>query len=523
MKKRLVSLLLVLTLVLSVFPLQTFAASQTAKNIKVEEAKYSSTGLFSVTTSFEWSYTGVRNARLILLDDRLKGSYENSGVSGYGDFTDFGNIGSKRFSNYEAAKAYDDQTNAYRFLAASANIPAIYNGDKITVVFSGLENAVPLNKDDTYFVYLWVTFGSKFYPDNLICVIRVKDGELTFTPATKTETYRNHYDSSEESFTEIKKSENRGFDLYVIPGSNMKHVISSGAEEQLNLNDPIVDIIYEADPGYWFPENYSIQPIQNARIANNMVNGITMTRADDGSRITLSGKLIDFTRISLPHAERKPSSHTHTPTNWDYDDATHWKYECIDPACPDDKDTARTNEGLHNHNLEGGTKCECGHTITPEHICTPSTTYLNQDPSEHWKYLCTDPNCTKGNYNKIDPATRGEHHYDTINDLLCDTCGYVREAHPCTESGWLYNDAGHWKQYCTVNDCANRNTKKSEGAHVFTDDNDTTCNTCGYTRIAPAEKPDTGDITNIPLWTALFLGGMALLWVQLEQRKRQQF
>lgn len=36
----------------------------------------------------------------------------------------------------------------------------------------------------------------------------------------------------------------------------------------------------------------------------------------------------------------------------------------------------------------------------------------------------------------------------------------------------------------------------------------------------PAEHPDTGDITNIPLWTALFLGGVALLWVQLSQRKR---
>jgi len=409
--KRVFSLLLVLTLILAAFPVTASAVSETAKNIKVNEAKYSATGLFSVTTSFEWAYTGVKNARLILLKDRLKGSYENSGVSGYGDFTDFGDIADKNFKNYADAKAYDDKTNAYGFLAASGNIPSISYGDKKTVVFSGLENAIPLNRDDTYFVYLWVTYSSKFYPDNLICVIQVKDGKLSFTGATRTDEYRNHYDAT-GTFTKIEDAvvKKGYFDLFVNPGSHMNRIVSSGAEEQLNLTDPIVDIIYKADDGYYFPEDYSILPVQRARMVNNnTVNGISLARAADGSQITLSGKLTDHTKITLPPATKIGGEHTHTPS---YD----W------------------------------------------------------DRNQHWQVICNTADCA--DYKKT--ANPAPHKFDSAYDKDCD-CGYTR---------------------------------------ILTEDNK---------EVRPEDKPETGDITNIPLWTAIVFAGLALLWVQLEQRKRQQY
>ena len=59
--------------------------------------------------------------------------------------------------------------------------------------------------------------------------------------------------------------------------------------------------------------------------------------------------------------------------------------------------------------------------------------------------------------------------------------------------------------------------------HVYTDGHDPDCNVCGYTRKITAERPGTGDITNIPLWTMLFFAGVALMYVQLTQRKREQF
>ena len=113
---------------------------------------------------------------------------------------------------------------------------------------------------------------------------------------------------------------------------------------------------------------------------------------------------------------------------------------------------------------------------------------------------------------------------DTIIRLPNASSKQVANSHTCHKSEkWIYNDTQHWRWFCTDPSCKSYQIHSDKNYHIFTDDFDTSCNTCGYTRTAPAEHPDTGDITHVPLWTTLFLGSMATLWLQLEQRRRQQY
>jgi len=496
--KRMFSLLLALTLVLSIFPVTASAGAATKHNF--HEVTFKDNELDSFKFSFYWTTATIYDGgRLILMTKELEGSKG----SGLGDFSNDGKY-KDTYGSYEEAKANTE----FGFIYATEP-EQIYSGSTKTMSMSGLADLIDMEDGKPYYIYLWVQNGSHFYPDNLVCVIQMKNGKVKYSPGYIPEgkmanDYRNYYD--EMVFLDIDK-----LNVVSVPGAGMT-ISSNASQTGLAANTAISTITVTANPGYYFPKSYKAPTL----------NGITVKRINE-TTLEITGTPIRDTVIYLPDATQDPSNmHSCTPTGWDYDGTNHWKFECSDSGCPNGKNTTKTNEGIHNHNLENNTKCVCGHTIAAEHTCVPSSTYYNQDPIAHWKYLCTVSGCDKGNHNKIDPSTRGEHIYDNINDLECNTCGYVRTAHTCTKSDWLYNNTTHWKNYCVVSDCVNRNSKINEGVHKFDSPQDTTCD-CGYTRTAPAEKPETGDITNIPMWTMLFFGGIALLWVQLEQRKRQQF
>lgn len=303
--KRLLSLLLVLTLVLAAFPVIAYADA--AEDIYVYGPKYHSSGaLASISTTFRWT-SGAVDGRLILSSKRLEGGdgtkYNNNE---YGSFTNAG-IYASSFSNFDAAKNYN--SNYFQFITYSGE-QHIATGANMTLNIP--DGTIPMNTNGTYYVYLWVQNGSYFYPDNLICVIQVENGKLTFTPATK-------------------------------------------------------------------------------------------------------------------------------------------------PATP--------NAGFTSNNYR--------------------------------------------NYYE-------DNNFQEVPEKAPEIF------HECKPSKWLWDDTNHWQMKCGTAGCQNRTVKINQQAHSFTDASDTTCD-CGYTRTAPAEKPATGDVTHIPMWTALFLGGVALLWIQLEQRKRQYF
>ena len=87
----------------------------------------------------------------------------------------------------------------------------------------------------------------------------------------------------------------------ITPGSNMTKTADSGAAEQTGLTGPMTDVVYTADEGYYFPENYSV----------DAVNGISVTR-NSYTQITVSGTPTADASITLtaPMAKTTPAAPT---------------------------------------------------------------------------------------------------------------------------------------------------------------------------------------------------------------------
>lgn len=381
MKKRIIPVLMALIIVLSSFPV--IASAGAAVNLSVSNATYYANGsLKSIDATFDWSSGGVNTARLILMRNPLNGSKGE----GYGDFSDFGTYGST-YSSYNEA----EDNSSFGFIVAS-NETGLEMYETKTMSLTIPEDAIDMNSNQTYYIYLWVQYGGHFYPDNLICVIDVNNNTLKYSPAYIPEGgysnyYRNYYDSN--VLLEVDKR-----NVIVIPGQNMT---STGNTTQTGMenNTAINTITITANNNCYFPEYYGV----------SSQNGIQVMRVSD-TQLQITGTPTADTIIRLPDASEKQTTNTHT-----CQESKEWKY----------------------------------------------------DANQHWHWFCTDPTC---------------------------------------------------KSY---------QIHSSKNYHVFTDDFDTTCNTCGYVRTAPAEHPDTGDITHIPIWTTLFLGGISMLWLQLEQRKRERY
>ncbi|MGN1373535.1 MAG: hypothetical protein ACI4VK_05795 [Candidatus Coproplasma sp.] len=105
------------------------------------------------------------------------------------------------------------------------------------------------------------------------------------------------------------------------------------------------------------------------------------------------------------------------------------------------------------------------------------------DETYHWHL------CTADDGEQMDKA---EHVYDDEADTTCNTCGYVRTVTPPVEehthtadSVWHTDETYHW-HLCTADD--GEQMEKAE--HVYDDDQDTTCNTCGYVRTIASSDPE---------------------------------
>ena len=106
----------------------------------------------------------------------------------------------------------------------------------------------------------------------------------------------------------------------------------------------------------------------------------------------------------------------------------------------------------------------------------------SRDGTNHW-HECTDDDCPNREESINDKAA---HVYTDDADTTCDTCGYERTitppAHKHRYGDWRKDGTNHWHE-CTDADCPNREESiKDKTAHVYDNDTDTTCNTCGYER-----------------------------------------
>ena len=109
-------------------------------------------------------------------------------------------------------------------------------------------------------------------------------------------------ETTKDSITYAKKaSDGKGYEVNITAGSNMTKTIDSGELIQSDKFSNISSIIFTANEGYCFPEDYVSKITE---LTNGALNGITVTR-DNDSQITLSGAPTNNTSITLPNADLK--------------------------------------------------------------------------------------------------------------------------------------------------------------------------------------------------------------------------
>ena len=207
-------------------------------------------------------------------------------------------------------------------------------------------------------------------------------------------------------------------------------------------------------------------------------------------------------RVSTPPVYSEPATLTVTPPahehrygDWSKDGTNHW-HECTDADCPNQSESIK-DKAAHIYDDDADTTCNvCGYvrTVTPpahEHRYGD----WSKDGTSHW-HECTDNDCPNREESIKDKAA---HVYTDDADTTCDTCGYVRTvtppAHEHRYGDWSKDGTNHWHE-CTDAACPNQSESiKDKAAHIYDDDADTTCNVCGYVRTVtpPAHEHRYGD------------------------------
>ena len=203
--------------------------------------------------------------------------------------------------------------------------------------------------------------------------------------------------------------------------------------------------------------------------------------------------------------------HTHSfGTELKYDENYHWK-EC---SCG-----AKTTPQAHDYGNDQDETCNiCGYEREVVHQHTLQ--WLFSSAAGHWQQciFCNeimtpveshvydndqDLTCNVCDYERLPPHTHdfgnswesdafghwqecscGEkttaeaHSYDDEQDPTCNVCGYERELSHTHDFGmdWESDAFNHWHK------CSTCGARDAEAAHSYGDDQDTTCNICGYVR-----------------------------------------
>ena len=180
-KKRFMCLLLVLCICVS---LLTGVVSAAATGIEVSDASYYDNGdVESLSLRFGWN-TASATSRLTVMTERLRSAGETGTDKNYGDFTDYGYYGTS-YSNWNAVLA-DSDTFGMLYYTDEKKISM---GSTTTFSIGFEEGDIPMDIDETYYLYLWTYYNGHYYPDNLFMVLRVDDGKFQYAPAISTNNY----------------------------------------------------------------------------------------------------------------------------------------------------------------------------------------------------------------------------------------------------------------------------------------------------------------------------------------------
>ena len=208
---------------------------------------------------------------IVIMTNRLRSVVEGTG---YGDFTDYGFYGG-RFRDFVAVEEDDNKNSTFGIVAYTAEL---LHPNKRSISISLPERVISKSNPGDYYMYLWTQYEGYCYPDQLLARITVKDTGITVDPATSINA------CNDERY------------FYIVPPAHMTRDPQSGEELQQDVvkGSAIVSVIYTADPGYYFPDNYSV----------SSENGIAVTRNSE-SQITVSGTPTADTVIQLTAPEKK--------------------------------------------------------------------------------------------------------------------------------------------------------------------------------------------------------------------------
>ena len=133
---------------------------------------------------------------------------------------------------------------------------------------------------------------------NGITVTRNSENKITVSGTLTTDAILTLTEPTKKSAT---------YTVTVTAAAHMTRKTTSGLETQSGLTGAMKDVVYTAENGYYFPEDYSV----------SSENGITVTRNND-SEITVSGTPTADTKIQLIAPTEKPATYTVTVTPADH-------------------------------------------------------------------------------------------------------------------------------------------------------------------------------------------------------------
>ena len=179
------------------------------------------------------------------------------------------------------------------------------------------------------------------------------------------------------------------------------------------------------------------------------------------------------------YGEMDPDHHTGT-AEWITTEETHKQaYTCCGAVI--------VAEGPHVYDDDKDATCnDCGFNREIPHDHTYDG--WSTDAENHWR-ACTDPDCPDPTGSILDKAA---HVYDNDRDAICNICGYERTIpHEHTYGAWTTDAENHW-HVCTDPNCPDpTGSIQDKAAHIYTNDQDATCNICGYQRtiVTPVVNP----------------------------------
>ncbi len=283
MKKRILSLVLALVMLAS---MMSVAFADVVTGITADQPTYYASGaLKSLRINFTWSagdvYGGGDGACLVLMTKELAASSTIN--PWHGDYTDAGEL-RNLYGNLAEAEADTD----LGIIAATALSDVHWDSD-YAWTFNFAETDIPLNVNKTYYINIWTQNGTyHFYPDALGAVIRVQDGQVQFVAADD-----NTYDPNGFNFIPITEK----FDITVTAGANMTKAASSGELTQTDLDSSMTDVVFTANDGYYFPEDY----MSTATYA-----GVEVERVDE-TTVKVKGQPLADIEVTLADASAVPA------------------------------------------------------------------------------------------------------------------------------------------------------------------------------------------------------------------------